>query len=275
MNATSATKATLCVALLAALVATGAAAQEPAATGADDAAELAKKLSNPIASLISVPLKYSWDTGIGADDLERSTFIVQPVIPFEWNADWNLITRTIIPYVDAQAPGGSNDVSGTGDILQSFFFSPKAPTAGGWVWGLGPVFSYPSASNDSLGSEKWSAGPTLVMLKQDSGWTWGVLANHLWSFAGDDDRADVSATFVQPFLSYATASHTTWGINSESTYDWEAEQATVPINLSVSQLLRFGKQPVSLGLTYRHYVDAPANAPDWGLSFTLTLLFPK
>lgn len=274
MNARFVVLRTISIALLAAFAA-AAPAQEPAATGADNAAELARKLSNPIASLISVPLKYSWDTGISAEDLDRSTFVVQPVIPFEWNTDWNLITRTIIPYVDAQAPNGSSNTSGTGDILQSFFFSPKAPTAGGWVWGLGPVLSYPSASNDLLGSEKWGAGPTMVMLKQGGGWTYGLLANHLWSFAGADERVDVSATFVQPFLSFTTARQTTYGINSETTYDWEAEQATVPINLQASQLVRFGKQPVSLALTYRYYVDAPANGPDWGLSFTLTLLFPK
>jgi hypothetical protein len=246
---------------------------EPAAV--DDAAELAKKLNNPIASLISVPFKYSWDTGIDPGDRDRSTTIVQPVIPFELNADWNLITRTIIPYVDAEAPAGSRDVSGTGDVLQSFFFSPKAPTAAGWIWGLGPAFYYPTASNDALGSEKWSAGPTVVLLKQANGWTYGVLANHLWSFAGEDARADVSATFVQPFLSFTTGKYTTYTVNTETTYDWEVDEATVPINLQVSQLLRFGKQPVSFALTYRYYVDTPEGGPDSGLSFTATLLFPK
>jgi hypothetical protein len=246
---------------------------EPAA--ADEAAELAKKLNNPIASLISVPLKYSWDTGIDPGDRDRSTYIVQPVIPFELNAEWNLITRTIVPYVDAEAPAGTSNASGTGDILQSFFFSPKAPTASGWIWGAGPVFSYPSASNDLLGSEKWSAGPTAILLKQVNGWTYGVLANHLWSFSGEDDRADVNATFLQPFLSFTTRKQTTWGVNSESTYDWEAEDATVPLNLQVSQLLRFGKQPISLALTYRHFLDTPEGGPDWGLSFTVTLLYPK
>lgn len=246
---------------------------EPAT--ADDAAELAKKLANPIASLISVPIKYNWDTGIGAQDLERSTLIVQPVIPFSLNADWNLITRTIIPYVDAQGSGGSNDVAGSGDILQSFFFSPTAPTAGGWVWGAGPVISYPSASNDLLGSEKWSAGPTVVLLRQGGGWTYGLLANHLWSFSGPDDRADVNATFLQPFLSFTTRRFTTLGVNTETTYDWEADAATVPVNFSVSQMLRLGRQPLSLALNYRHYVDAPEGGPDWGLSFTVSLLFPK
>lgn len=249
-------------------------AVEPVAPppAADAAAELARKLANPIAALISVPVKYSWDTGIGASDGERATTIIQPVIPFSLNEDWTLVTRTIIPYVDQSIAGAP---SGLGDVTQSFFFSPSRPTAGGWIWGAGPVFAYPSASDDLLGTGKWSAGPTLVVLKQQHGWTYGVLANHLWSFGGDDDRADVSTSFVQPFLSFTTARFTTFGINTETSYDWETDQATVPVNVSASQLFKVGRQPMSLALAYRHYFDAPPGGPDWGLSLTYTLMFPK
>jgi hypothetical protein len=251
-------------------------AQEGGAAPVDAAAELAKKLQNPVASLISVPFKWSWDEGIGPADAERNTFIVQPVIPVSLNEDWNLIIRTIIPYVDAQSPvpGGSN-LSGLGDIVQSFFFSPKALTANGWVWAVGPVLGYPSASENALGSENWSAGPTFLVLKQQNGWTFGALGNHLWSFSGPDDRTYTSATFLQPFLSFTTKKRTTLGLNTESTYDWNGRQWTVPINATVSQLLRFGKRPVSIAFTARAYADRPPGGPDWGLSATFTLLFPK
>src|SRR5450432_2629775 len=126
----------------------------------DDSAELAKKLQNPIAALISVPFKVNYDRGIGTDDASQSTYIVQPVIPFALNEDWIVISRTIVPYVVAGSPtAGGPDTRGTGDILQSLFFSPKAPTANGWIWGVGPALSIPSASNDALGTEKWSLGP--------------------------------------------------------------------------------------------------------------------
>jgi hypothetical protein len=243
---------------------------------ADQAAELAKKLQNPVASLISVPLQFNWDTGIGSEDASRYTLNVQPVIPFSIGKDWNLITRTIVPFIYAEASvAGGDDKSGLGDIVQSFFLSPKAPTSGGWIWGAGPVLLYPSATENALGSEKWGAGPTAVMLKQDSGWTYGLLANHIWSFAGKDSRADVSATFLQPFVSYTTKTYTTFGLNTESTYDWKNSQWTVPINLTVSQLLKLGNQPISLQLGWRYYAVKPDGGPDWGLRFVVTFLFPK
>lgn len=243
---------------------------------ADDAAELAKKLQNPIASLISVPIKLDWDTDIGTADADRSTYVVQPVIPFALNEEWNVISRTIVPvYIDAESPvAGGNDASGMGDILQSFFFSPKAPTAGGWIWGAGPALSLPTG-DDGVTSDKFSVGPTAVVLRQEGGWTYGGLFNHLWSVSGDDDRPDVSNTFLQPFISYTTKSNTSYGVNTESSYDWEAEEWTVPINLTVSQLTKFGKQPVSLQAGYRNYVDTPTGGPDWGLRFQVTFLFPK
>jgi hypothetical protein len=243
---------------------------------AADAAELAKQLSNPIAALIQVPFQYNWDTGIGAADADRSILNIQPVIPFSISEDWNLISRTILPIIDADAPvAGGEDHSGTGDTVQSLFLGPKAPTASGWIWGAGPVFLLPTASDDALGTEKWGIGPTAVALKQQNGWTYGALFNHIWSFAGDDQRADVNATFLQPFLSYTTKTYTTVTLTPESTYDWETSQWTVPLNLVVSQVLKIGEQPISLALGYRKYVEAPTGGPDWGLRFVVSFMFPK
>jgi len=241
----------------------------------DKDADLAKQLQNPVANLISLPLQNNWDYGIGQVDAMRYTLNVQPVIPFTLNEEYNLITRTIVPYIYAEAPlRGMNDKSGLGDILQSFFFSPKNPI-NGWIVGAGPVFLYPSAAKDELGTEKWCAGPTAVLLKQVSGWTYGILFNHLWSFAGDDDRSNVNATFLQPFVSFTTKTLTTFGLNTESTYDWKNSDWTVPVNVTAGQLLKLGHQPFSLTLGWRYYMEAPSGGPDWGLRFVVTLLFPK
>src|SRR5262245_21275921 len=205
----------------------------------------------------------------------RYTLNVQPVIPISLGRDWNLITRTIVPFIHAESPiPGGDSAGGIGDIAQSFFLSPKEPVAG-WIVGGGPVFLYPSAGDDALGAEKWGAGPTAVVLRQDDGWTYGILAHHIWSFAGNEHRDDVSTTFLQPFVSYTTATHTTFGRNTESTYDWEGRQWTMPINVTVSQLVKIAGLPIQLQLGGRYYAERPPGGPDWGLRFTVTFLFPK
>lgn len=241
----------------------------------DSQAELAKKLANPVANLVSVPLENNTDFGIGPAEAHRNTLNIQPVIPFSISQDWNLITRTIVPLINAEAPAsGLASEFGTGDIVQSFFFSPKEPVDG-WVVGAGPVMLYPGASNPALGGEKWGAGPTAVVLKQDSGFTYGMLANHLWSFAGKSGRDDINATYLQPFLTYTTKTYTTFGADLESTYDWKAEQWTVPANFTVAQLIKIGGVPVQFKGGWRIYSERPAGGPDWGLRFAVTFLFPK
>jgi hypothetical protein len=162
----------------------------------DSTAELAKKLANPVSSLISAPLQFNYDESIGpADDGERITLNIQPVIPTALNDDWNLISRTILPVIyQSDIFPGAGSQSGIGDITQSLFVSPKAPTPGGVLWGAGPVFLIPTASNDLLGSGKWGAGPTLVAVKQTGHWTYGALLNHIWSVGGDSDRADINSS---------------------------------------------------------------------------------
>ena len=268
------------------LAANDAVASGGGGAAADDAqnqeAELAKKLQNPVAALISVPIQNNWDFGIGPAHAMKYTANIQPVVPISISQDWNLILRTILPVIYQEALVNNTNApssvrqshAGLGDTTQSFFFSPKNPV-GGWILGIGPVGYYPTATEEALGSGKWGAGPTFVALQQKHGFTYGMLANHIWSFAGQQDRTEVNATYLQPFVSFTTKTYTTFAINTETTYNWQTHESTAPMNFMVQQLLKIGKQPIAFQVGYRYYVEKPDGGPDWGLRFAITFLFPK
>ena len=247
----------------------------------------------------------------------KFTLNIQPVIPISISPDWNLILRTIVPvisqhdlyYVNVPPFPGLPDLNrlppsqraaaeaqaeslynyeiknhpqnrsqdGFGDTTQSFFFSPKKPWPDDIIWGLGPVFYYPTATQDMLGAGKWGMGPTFVALRQTKGWTVGILANQIWSIDGQQSRQNVNATFLQPFLNYTTKTYTTFGVNTESTYNWQAEQWSVPLNFTISQVFKIAGQPMSLQLGARYYAvsSVPAYGHGvWGVRVNFSLLFP-
>ena len=247
------------------------------AQGGGDASELAKQLSNPIASLVSVPFQANWDFSVGPDNDTRFLVNFQPVMPFSINKDWNLIARVIVPILSQPSlVAGGEATFGLSDLLFSAFFSPAQP--GKFIWGVGPALLLPTTSDPFLGTEKWAIGPTYVILKQSGPWTYGGLANRLWSFAGDDNRADVNQTYVQPFLAYGTKTGVTYNVSSETAANWEApsgEEWTVPIVFNVSKVLRLGRRPLSVGVGAGYYFDQPQGGPEWKFRSTLTLIFPK
>ena len=245
---------------------------------ADQETDVAMELANPVSSLISVPVQANYDENIGSND-EGSVWRtnIQPVIPFAINEDWKVVTRTIVPVINQKnVPVKGMDESGVGDVSLSFFISPTEKTTGGYMWGAGAIFLLDTASDKTLGAEKWAAGPSGIILKQEGPWTYGVLSNHLTSFAGEDKRTDINATFVQPFVAYVTETHTTLSLTTESTYDWKGNQWSVPVNLTVAQMLKAGDQLFQVGLGVRYWAESPNNGPeDWGLRLQVTFLFIK
>ncbi len=242
-------------------------------------ADLAKKLSNPIANLISIPFQFNYNDKIGPLHAGEQSYVnIQPVIPIHLNSDWNVISRTILPIVNQNNifPGAGHQF-GLGDTLQSLFLSPIAPGPGGIIWGIGPALQFPTATDEKLGSGKYSAGPTGVMLWQAGGWTYGMLANHLWSYAGDSNRTEVNSTFIQPFVSYTTPDAWTFSLNTESTYNWVTDKWSVPINGTIAKLVRLGELPVQIGGGLRYWAASPDNAgpKDIGYRFFVTVLLPS
>ncbi|PSB22794.1 neuromedin U [filamentous cyanobacterium CCP1] len=251
---------------------------------------LAQQAQNPIANLISIPLQHNVNFNVGSFDQTQYVLNVQPVIPIELSDDLLLISRIVTPLilqptvdVDTVETNGvvtpvlesGGSVFGLGDINPSFFFVPQ--TDSNITWGIGPVFSFPTATNDVLGTGRWSAGPTGVAVVRSGNWQYGVLANQLWSFAGDEDRPEVSQFLLQPFVSYSLPQG--WTISSAPTItaNWNAENEdkwTVPVGLTVSKLVVFGRQPVQFALGGFYNVVRPDAGADWTLRFQTTLLFP-
>ena len=237
-------------------------------------AGLAQDLTNPLADLMTIPIQMNYDSNIGLQDegwkLQTN---IQPVIPFHLTEDWSLISRTILPvtYQDDIFPGAGSQF-GLGDTSVSLFFSPKKPTAGGVIWGAGPIFLLPTATDSLLGAKKWGAGPTAIVLTLRGPWTLGALGNHVWSFAGDKDRIDISNTFLQPFVAYTWPSAWTVSVQSESTYNWKIEKWSVPINVAVAKLVRWGKLPVSFQAGVGYWVESPEAGPE-GFRFRLQANF--
>ncbi|MDN3723554.1 hypothetical protein QRD02_04110 [Aequorivita sp. SDUM287046] len=244
----------------------------PAQTAGADA--LAKQLQNPIASLISVPIQGNFDFGYDPNNGSRVLINLQPVVPVSIGENWNLITRAILPIIsqtDIYGPSGNQ--FGLGDITASAFFSPKAPTKGGLIWGVGPVLTVPTATDQLLGSEKLGIGPTAVGLMQIETVTIGLLFNHVWSIAGSDTRADINNSFFQPFFGKNFKGGYAVNLNTELSQNWDADATVGTINVGGSKVIKLGKQLAQVALGPR-IPYGNGNASDWGFRAQFILLFP-
>jgi hypothetical protein len=244
------------------------------ASPANEAAELAKKLANPIASLISVPFQNNTFYGIGSLKGTQNVLNVQPVVPIKLNENLNLITRYIIPIVTQyNLTGEGASQSGLSDATVSAFLSPSK-TRNGVTWGAGPAFLVPIATDNYLGTGKFGIGPTAVILKQTNGFTYGALANQIWSVAGEADRAAVSQLFVQPFFTYNWKSGAGIGVVGSITQNWETKINTTTITVPFTGITKFGKQIIQLAVGPQFPVTGNPIA-SFGWRAQLTLIFPK
>ena len=255
-------------------------AQEPAAGGAsaqqDQAAELAKKAQNPVADLMIMPLQYNIDFGIGPADASQQTLKFMPVIPFSLGPEWNLITRTIIPWIDAESPveGGERKSPAWATSSRASSSRPKSRWVDGSS-GRGRLSSTRRRRMMRSAARSGAQGPRSLRCSRRTDGPMACSRTRSGRSPGNDDRANVNVTFLQPFLAKTTKTYTTLSVNTESIYDWQNSQWTVPINISIGQMIKIGNLPISLELGYRYYLEKPDGGPDWGLRFFVKFLFPK
>lgn len=207
--------------------------------------DIAKQAQNPIARLISVPLENDFNPKTGVNKEDSYILQMKPVVPFNLSRNWNLITRTIIPVIQTPDPApGVDGASGLGDISLSLFLSPAK--VGSIIWGAGPIASFPTSSDDILGTKKLSVGPTVVALRSQGHWLYGTLVYNVFSVAGPAARADVNQMLMQPFVNYNLRHK--WYLTSSPyvTANWEKRRSdrwTVPVGGGVGRIVRVGNFP--------------------------------
>jgi hypothetical protein len=206
---------------------------------------------------------------------------IQPVIPIGITKDWNLLVRWITPIIYQPVPNApgtpeTGEEFGLGDMQPTFFISPRKP--GKLIWGVGPVFQFPTATNKYLGQGKLGTGPSIVALTQPGRWTLGVLANNVWSVAGSGSRPDVNQFLTQYFINYNLQKGWFLGMAPIITANWEASRGnvwTVPVGGGIGRITKFGPQPVSLIAQFYGNAVHPANSPSWTMRLQISFLFPK
>jgi hypothetical protein len=247
-------------------------------TRAQETSNEAKQAQNPIARLISVPFENDFNPHTGISKNDEYILQVKPVVPIKLSNDWNLITRTVIPVI--QTPDLTPSISGTsgvGDVSLSLFLSPSRAFHQ-IIWGAGPIVSFPTASQDILGTKKVSVGPTAVVLKIQGHWLYGTLINNVFSVAGPSARKDVNQMFMQPFVNYNFRHGWYLASSPEITADWEKQRSqrwVVPVGGGVGKIVHFEKMPVNIYTQFFRNAEYPDGTTHWSARFQMQFLFPK
>ncbi len=275
------------------------AATKPAADDDGGTNALQKATQNPVASLISVPVQNNDNFGIGPYNRIQNVLNIQPVIPMKMTEDWNLIIRWITPIIYQPAPGTANlevygiventppyfaaqavqnaaGVSGFGDMVPTFFFSPSKPHP--LIWGVGPAFTLPTATSKVLGQGKLSIGPSVVALVQPGHWTLGALINNVWSVAGSGGRTDVNQMMLQYFINYNMSKGWYLSVSPIVNANWKASPGnvwTVPVGGGAGRIMKLGFQPVNISASFYGNAVHPVAGSSWNMRLQIAFLFPK
>lgn len=210
--------------------------------------ELADKLSNPVAHMLSVPIQTECDYGVGALKGTMNMVSVRPMLPVQLTKKLNLLNRAIIPLVDQfNISGSAVRQTGLGDIGLNTWLSPVAGK-GKLMWGFGTILNMPTGTNVYLTAHQWTLGPSAILLKQEKGFTFGLLVNQYWAIAKEANVNNTSTMYFQPFFAKNFSSGAGLSANSEITTNWISQNTTVYLNLSISAATKINNQAISISL---------------------------
>ena len=282
MNTLNNIKVTLLVATLSASAAFAQVAKPsatPAAGGDIDKVGIAKKLANPIANMISVPLQYEYSRGVGATQGgSEQTLLFQPVMPFNLGGGDTFIVRPIVAGVrEVNVQGASGQpYSGYGiaNVTIESFYAPN--TNSSWIWGIGPYAVAPVSNSGKFGSQQTGLGATGVVLNRAGPWTYGLLGYQSWSAGGDATFGTQNNLYGQPFLAYTTKEAWTFTTNMEALYNYDTRRTSNPLYVGASKLLVLGGVPFSFSGGPMYYVsNTPGGPSGWGARATATVVILK
>lgn len=244
-----------------------------------DSVDIAKKLANPIANMISVPLQYEFNRGVGANQGgSEQTLLFQPVMPFNLGGGDTFIVRPIVAgarQTSVQGPHGqSYSAYGISSVTVESFYAPN--TNSSWIWGIGPYAQSPSGNSGHFGSQQTGAGVTAVVLNRDGPWTYGLLGYQSWNVGGNATFGTQNNLYGQPFLAYTTKSAWTYTVNMEALYNYDSRRTSNPLYAGVSKLEVFDGVPISFSAGPMYYVsNTPGGPSGWGARASVTLVILK
>ena len=280
--------------LLCCLTSLGIAQEKEAPTEAHhgkSADELAKELNNPNNDIAKLTFKnqYRWYKGDlpDADSQSNYTLLFQPVFPFGLGQEGDhksvLFIRPAFPFINDQPVPKVKDgkfqwdsASGMGDI--SFDLAYARTYKSGWLWAAGLLGTVPTATDDDLKGKQWRLGPEGILGYIQK---WGLLAvfpYHQWDVYGwsEGEDYDYNTTNVQVFAMFTPGGGWAVGTQPISSYDWENEHWTVPLNLVISKTVLFGKHPFKFDLDLNYYVEQPDDfGPEWMVGLNITPIVPN
>lgn len=229
--------------------------------------------------VFTLPMELDFDGGAANGD--ATILKLLPLFQVPINDEWNLLNINIV--VLADAPGGrpgspgnpssseGDQTFGLGDLTTSFLLAPHSSDK--FLWGVGVLTTLPIATDDVLGSKKWSAGPAFRAVYRDGPWNLGLLGGNQWSYAGSSDRADINQLMLRASLRRELADD--WYLVSAPviTANWKADKSgdtwMVPLGGGIGKVIRTGSLNWAVSTQAYANVVKPDGAPDWVIRFAV------